>query len=248
MRSTEENIMHVIFDVPGTLFSFGKVIERFQEQGIRKEMADIWFARLMECSMACAAAGTYTQFKEIARSVLKQIFSREMIPERQIDNVLFSLDEIKPWDDASESLHNLRADGHRLVALTNSSRDDALHLLKEAGLWKWFDRIYSADTVRACKPYHALYEHIFRTLFAGPYDCCMISAHGCDILAASSLGMNSVYVNRVEGQWPFPGDPPGLEVSSLKEAAIAVSITFGKPAEADEAGAAGAGVKWYGEA
>jgi 2-haloalkanoic acid dehalogenase type II len=239
--------MFVIFDVPGTLFSFDRVKVRFRERGIKQELADVWFARLMQCTMASALAGRYIEFKVLARSVLTQFFLQERIPERQADAMLASLMEIEPWKDAEECLHNLRADGHRLVALTNFCREDALRLLRQAGLWKWFERLYSADIVRVCKPHHALYEYLFRTLFAGPYDCCMVSAQGSDILSAEALGMNSVYVSRLEGQWPFPDNLPGLVVSSLHEAAKVVSNVFGKPADPDEA-LAGKGTKWYGQA
>jgi 2-haloacid dehalogenase len=161
--------------------------------------------------------------------------------------LLASLQEVGPWSDAGECLHALRVDGHRLVAVTDDSRDSTRLLLERTGLWKWFERILSAEAARACRPCHRMYEHLFRTVLAGPYECCLVSAHGWDVLGAEALGMHSVYVSRLEQQWPFPGNPSGFVVSSLSEVPEAISRAFGKPAEAQESPAEGS-LKGYGEA
>jgi 2-haloacid dehalogenase len=154
---------------------------------------------------------------------------------------------MEAWSDAEECLHALRADGHRLVALTDDNRDNTRRLLERTGLWKWFERIHSADTTRACRPCRTMYEHLFRTMFAGPYEYCLVSAHGWDILGAETLGMYSVYVNRLEQQWQFPEPPAGFVVSSLNDVPAVISQAFGKPADAQENAQEGT-AKGYGEA
>jgi 2-haloacid dehalogenase len=221
--------MLVIFDMVGTVFSLSKVRSTFQKKGIGQPLMDLWFSRLLQGLMASTLAGRYCSFGALARSTLEQVFAQNNIRERYMEDVLESLQEIEPWDDARDCIHTLQRDGHRLIAMSNNDLEGTERLLLRSGLRKSFDRLYSADITKACKPHHALYELLFRTVFAAPYECCMVSAHGWDILGAGALGMNTVYVNRLEQQWAFPDPPEGFTVANLHEVPELITRTFGKP-------------------
>lgn len=217
--------MVVIFDVVGTLFSLDKVRDRFRDAGIRPEIMELWFDRVLQWAMASTLAGKYTPSTILAHSALQQLFALQNIDEEHLDGVLGSLQEIEPWDDARECLRTLRSDGYRLVALTNSGIDDTERLLERSGLRKEFEGLYSADDAKACKPHHAPYAAVLRTMFVVPLDCCLVTAHEWDILGAQSVGMHTVYVNRLEKQWSFPTSPSSI-VSSLCEVPDAISRQF----------------------
>jgi 2-haloacid dehalogenase len=240
--------MLVIFDIVGTLFSLEKVKNRFQDNGVRPELMELWLARVQQMSMAATLAGKYIPFKVLASCTLKQLFALENIHERYFDDILDTLEDIEPWDDAGECLRGLRTDGHRIAALTNCDSEEVERLLLRSGLKKELERVYSADIAKACKPHPALYELLFRTMFAAPYECCMVTAHEWDIFGAESLGMNTVYINRLEKQWPFPESPSGFMVSSLREVPRLISKVFGKPAGTQENTLSAQELKLHGEA
>ncbi len=239
--------MLIFFDVLTTLFSLNRIKSRFRKLGIRQELVELWFARLFQASMASTLAGRYSGFEAIAASVLKQLFAREHIPGRHLDEALVSLREVEPRDGAAECLRALRSDGHRLIALTDDGRDSTRRLLERAGLWKWFERLYSAEISRACKPHHAVYEQIFRTLFAGPYECCMVSALEWDIIGAESVGMNSVYVAGGRVQRPVLDVPASFIVASLYQVPRVISEAYGK-ADNGEPLTSPRNQKWFGQA
>lgn len=215
--------MIILFDVIGTLFSLNRVRDRFRQIGVRQELVEVWFLKLAQSAMAATLARKYAPFELLAPSTLRQIFALEHLDENLLEKAAGAFREVEPCGDARGCLRTLRKEGHRLVALSNSSYEDTERLLDRAGLLPEFERFYSADMVRACKPHPALYEMVFRTMFVGPYDCCMVSAHGWDILGAQSLGMTSAYVNRYEKVWPFPGAPGGFVVTNLRDVPFAVS-------------------------
>jgi 2-haloacid dehalogenase len=215
--------MLVIFDVIGTLFSLNRIREIFLEKGLRHELADLWFTKMTQSAMAATLAGNYMPLALIARSTLKQLLVQEQIDERHLDEIAAGLLEIEPYGDARGCLRTLREDGHRVVAISNGGYEETEQLLRRSGLGLELERFYSADMARACKPHPALYDLIFRTLFVGPYDCCMVAAHGWDILGAQSRGMATVYVNRLEKFWPFPNSPEGFVVSNLRDVPFAIA-------------------------
>ncbi len=239
--------MLILFDDLGTLFSLDKVRKRFIVAGIEEALADYWIMKLGQAMMASSLAGKYIPFRDLAYSTLKHLFAAENISERYVDDTLDSLEEIEPFDDAAECLRSLRSDGHRLAVLTNFAYDDAERLLRRSGLKKEFHRIYSADDAKACKPNPSIHQIVFRTMFTAPYDCCVVSAHDWEIMGAEAAGMNGVYVNRIEGLFPFP-ERPSLIVPCLRDVPGLISKEFGKPAVADETGFEGERIKRYGRA
>ncbi len=208
------------------IFSLDAVKKRFQKEGIPESMMELWFAKLLQAAMASTLARKYVPFRVLAAATLNQLLNLHDLDTKAADQVLTSLDEIRPWPDAPACLRALRARGHRLIALTNGGAGDAEVLLERWGLRKEFGRVFSADMANFCKPHPAPYEMVLTRMLAGPYDCCMVSAHSWDILGAEALGMNTVYVSRLEQQWGFPGSPAGVIVPVLADVPSAIMRQF----------------------
>jgi 2-haloacid dehalogenase len=215
--------MLVLFDVIGTLFSLNRISERFREKGLREELGKVWHARMTQSAMAATLAGNYMPLSLIARSSLKQLLLQEQADDRHLDEIAASLYDIEPYGDARGCLRALREEGHRTVAVSNAGYEETERLLRRSGLDLELERFYSADMARACKPHPALYDLVFRTMFVGPYDCCLVAAHGWDIMGAQSRGMATVYVNRLERIWPFPNNPEGFVVTNLRDVPFAIA-------------------------
>lgn len=213
----KEGFMIVIFDVVGTLFNLDRIQKVFGRFNASDELPELWFARLLHSSMTATLTGRYLPFYELAEAGLRQIIDLKDLPEDLLMPALKGLQELDLWDDARECLDTLQADDHQLVALTNSGSAAVESLFRRAEISNMFELILSADDVGACKPNPAPYRMALNRMNVYPPDACMISAHGWDILGAHTVGLRTVWVSRLEKQWPFPGDPPDLTVATLSE-------------------------------
>jgi 2-haloacid dehalogenase len=76
--------------------------------------------------------------------------------------------------DVADGLAELRADGYRLVTLTNSPPSPGVRSpLENAGLGSYFERQFSVDARRTFKPARDVYDHVCGELEAAPAECMM---------------------------------------------------------------------------
>lgn len=215
--------MLVIFDMVGTVFSLGRAREKFAENNLNGELFDLWFSRLLQTSMAATLAGRFISFPEAAKASLRQVLTAADQPEELAGRLLESLHELQPWPDAEDCLQRLREQDRRLCALTNSGAEAANALLRKAGLHDFFQMVLSIDEVGKWKPHPAPYQLALERFGVEPGQSCLVAAHAWDVIGAASVGMQTVWVSRLEKRWPYPGNPPGEVAASLADVPEAVS-------------------------
>lgn len=215
--------MLIVFDVVGTLFSLDRVREQMREQGLPPELLPWWFARLLQTAMAATLANRYLPFRQAAEASLRQVLTLADRPASLAEPILERMKELDPRPDADTCVQRLRSEGHRLIALTNSSVDAAEGLLKKAGVREGFEFIVSADEAGACKPDPRPYRMALERARCKPSEACMVAAHGWDIVGADAVGMRTVWIEHLEKHWTFPGEPPGRVAASLALVPEAVS-------------------------
>lgn len=214
-KTTGGEVMIVIFDVVGTLFSFERMRAKMLESGLPSLFLDWWFSSLQKHAMAATMAGKYLPFREIAEASLKQVLAVAGRQEEIAPSVLEEMSTLQPWPDAKECVEALHSEGHRLVVLTNSSATIGEALLDRTGMFHLFEDVISADEVKACKPHPRPYRMAMERIGVEPQKCCMIAAHGWDVMGADAVGMKTVWVERLEKRWGFPGGPPGASAATL---------------------------------
>jgi 2-haloacid dehalogenase len=215
------NFVLVIFDVVGTLFSLDRLRASIKAQGLAPELLPWWFGRLLQSAMAATLANRYLPFRQVAESSLKQVLAVAGRPEKVAEPILAEMKALAPWPDAGECLRSLHR-SHRLVALTNSSVEAAEGLIGQAGLRDFFQDVLSTDDAHACKPDPRPYRMALDRAGCNPSEAWMVAAHGWDILGADAVGMRTVWIDRVEQRWPFPGHPPDLTASDLTQVAARI--------------------------
>jgi FMN phosphatase YigB (HAD superfamily) len=139
------------------------------------DQADV-LQRAIVLSMAYTLTGNFRGFSELIEA------SGGQVPDEQ-----------PPFEDVAAGLDRLRAAGHELAVITNSSRETGEQHLAAAGLRDLFTSVASAEEVRAYKPSPEVYDLI-------PSDW-HVAAHWFDVLGASSAGRRTVYIAR-QGQLP----------------------------------------------
>jgi len=203
----------VVFDVVGTLFSLEPV-----QRKLRGAAFDAWFERLLHTATSMTLAGRFEPFADIAESTLKTTLA---MLERDVDPevVLDALRRLPPDPDAEDALDRLERAGVLVGALTNSGEKQARALFEAAGLEDRVAEIVSVEEVELYKPHPAVYRHAAERLGVEPRRLTLVAAHAWDVVGAKEAGLDAVWIDRLEREWPFPRGKPRRVAHGVMDAA-----------------------------
>jgi 2-haloacid dehalogenase len=206
-----------VFDVHGTLFHLTPLEEKLGG----KAQLDAWFERLLHTAAALTLAGEFRPFDELAASTLKTTLARTEI-DADADRVLAELAQLPPYPDAGPAFASLDETGATIAVLTNGSEDSARKLLDAAGLEERVVEIVSAADVELYKPHPAVYRHAEERIGLDAKRTTLISAHAWDVAGAKAAGWDTVWIDRLEREWPLPKGKPRKPAGNLEQAVSAV--------------------------
>jgi len=214
----------LVFDVNETLIDITSLDPQFErmfgDRGVLRE----WFNQLVLYSMTVTLSEHYVDFFTLGQAVLRMTADVHgvAITADDLDEVARGMLTMPAHPDVADGLAKLRAQGYRLVALTNSPPSSGGPTpLEHAGLAHLFERQFSVDTWRAFKPSQRLYTGVAKELGVAPSDCMMVAAHVWDTTGAQAAGFGAALITRV-GNAPLPaaGLPqPDVVVGDLHELA-----------------------------
>ncbi|MCV7197974.1 haloacid dehalogenase, type II [Mycobacterium angelicum] len=211
----------VVFDVNETLLDIGSIAPLFADlfgsEGVLRE----WFGQLITYSMTVTLTGEYVDFSTLGQGVLRMVADIHGvdITENDAASLKSAMLTMPAHPDVAAGLTELRANGFRLVTLTNSPPSEGASPLENAGLAGFFEQQLTVDFCRAFKPAPAVYRHVCEVLDVAPGDCMMVAAHVWDLLGAQHVGFSSALITR-PGNRPLPvGDQPTLVARDLRELA-----------------------------
>jgi 2-haloacid dehalogenase len=195
----------LLFDVNETLVDLNPLREKINEILLEGDGANLWFATLLQYSLAMTVAGQYAPFHEIGAAVLRMLArNREVVlDEEGARKALAPMRSLPPHPDVRPALEELRQAGFRLAALTNSSVSTVQAQLAHAGLADCFERQLSVESVGKYKPHADVYRWAAGEMKVEPKQCMLVAAHGWDVAGAKWAGMQAAFVARV-GQQIFP--------------------------------------------
>lgn len=196
----------LVFDVNETLIdleSLTPYFERmFSDGGVLRE----WFNQLVMYSMTVTLSDTYVDFFTLGQAVLRMLGDIRGIPvtEGDLDDFARGMRTMPAHPDVAHGLATLRAQGYRLVTLTNSpTSSGAPTPLDNAGVAEFFEKQFSVDTWRVFKPARQLYTGVAEALGVAPSQCMMVAAHPWDTMGAQSAGFGAALITR-PGNAPLP--------------------------------------------
>lgn len=215
--------MLVIFDVNETLLDLGALDDLIAEvlgSGAGDSLARrTWFDRMIRSALTLTAADQYVAFGVLAGAALRDLAAEQgrEVSDEQVRRLAAGIRTLPAHPDVAPGLRRLRADGHRVVTLTNSVLDVAEEQLATSGLRELVDAVYSADEVRRLKPAAEPYRLVLEreTSTTG----LLVAAHDWDIAGAAAAGLDTAFVAR-EGRRPFGAAPaPTYMLGSIDELA-----------------------------
>ncbi|WP_442512106.1 haloacid dehalogenase type II [Novipirellula sp. SH528] len=190
----------IIFDVNETLLdmtplkkSVGKAL------GGREELLPLWFSTMLHYSLVETLSGEYHSFGEIGTAALMMVAETkgtELSYEEAKEAIVTPLRSLPPHPDVVAGLKALKADGFRIVSLTNSSAIGVETQFKSAGLTDLFEKRYSVDSVKKFKPHPDTYRMVLKDLGVQPGEALMVAAHAWDLAGAKNVGLQTAFVKR----------------------------------------------------
>ena len=207
----------LLFDVNETLLDIGPLKEKVGDVLLDPKAPDLWFATMLQYSLATTVSGQYFAFPEIGAAALRMLARNSDVTISQEDakKTLSIMKSLPAHKDVEPALRRLKAAGFRMAALTNSTQEGVKAQLQSAGLSAFFERELSVESVGKFKPHADVYAWAAQEMKVKPAECMLVAAHGWDVAGAKWAGMATAFIAR-EGQQKFPLAPePDADASDL---------------------------------
>lgn len=198
----------LVFDVNETLLDIDAMGPLFTQIFGDPRAVREWFGQLVVYSMTAAMSHRYVDFFKLGQAVMRMLadIHRVHITDDHLDQIREAMLTMPAHPDVADALTELRDNGLRLVALTNSPPNpDGQSPLEHAGLGGLFERQFSVDACRTFKPDPAVYRYACQELAVAPPECMMVAAHVWDLIGAQSVGFSAALVTRT-GNAPLLAD------------------------------------------
>jgi 2-haloacid dehalogenase len=224
----DDRLAVLVFDVNETLIDIEALRPAFERIFGVGDVLREWFNQLVMYSMTTTMSGNYVDFFTLGRAVLRMIGDSRQVPvtEHDLDELAHGMRTMPAHPDVADGLEQLRAQGYRLVTLTNSPpKPEVPTPLENAGLDRLFEKQFSVDTWQVFKPSAELYTGVAEQLGVKPSDCMMVAAHVWDTIGAQAAGFRGALITR-PGNAPLPdvGLPqPDVVVADILELAERLS-------------------------
>jgi 2-haloacid dehalogenase len=210
----------LVFDVNETLIDLESLRPNFQRIFGDAEVLRSWFGELVMYSMTLTIANAYVDFFELGQAVLEMVADVRGVDltDDQRRELAAAMRTMPAHPDAAPGLERLRADGYRLVTLTNSPhRPNVPSPLDNAGLSRYFERQFTVDAAGVFKPALTLYRGVAADMGIPVSQCMMVAAHTWDTIGAQSAGMMGALITR-------PGNAPLVSPGIPQPAVIATDL------------------------
>jgi 2-haloacid dehalogenase len=209
----------LILDVNETLADVGALLEHPRLRGAPRELLDAWFAATLRDGIALAAAGGYAAFAEVGQAGLTAALMRSGRSQAQAasdaEAILDGFGALPLHADVRPGLTALRAQGLRLVTLTNGSAAITEELLASEDLLSLVERRLSVEQAGRWKPAPEAYRYALDQCGVSAEEAMLVAVHPWDIEGAASCGLRTAWINRTA--LPYPGflRPPDLVAEDL---------------------------------
>jgi 2-haloacid dehalogenase len=212
----------VLFDLNGTLVDPAVLAEPL---GGASE-APLVLQALEEANrmaMVLTLGGRRAAFKDLLEAALRRELELDGRDAGLARDALRLLGTMPAFPDAAGALERLRAAGHRLAVLTQSSAEAAERVLTFAGLRGAMEHVLSADDADAFKPDSRAYAMALGRLGAQPGETWFVAGHWWDVAGAAAAGLRTAWVSRTDRVYPLHLPEPDVRAADLAAAAAAIT-------------------------
>jgi 2-haloacid dehalogenase len=179
-------------------------------------MSDIWRSKQLEYTWTLTLAGHYADFWTLTERALDHALAREpSVPKSLKPKLLEAYFELDAFPDAREALRALKGKGHRTGILSNGSPKMLKGAVDAARIGGDLDAVLSVDVLKMFKPRPEVYRLVTDHFKCAPGDVTFVSSNRWDVMAATSVGFNGVWVNRAKMPDEYLDFPPKRTLHDL---------------------------------
>jgi len=212
----------LLFDVFGTLVDWrGSLLDEAaglsSRTGVNADWAgvvDDWRRAYRPALTQARAEPEWRDLDALQRETLGAVLAERGItlPAAEQETLVQGWRRLRPWPDTRAGLERLRT-RFRTATLSNGHVALLVDLLRFGDLR--VDAVLSAELAGSYKPDPAVYLHAVRLLGCEPEQTAMVAAHADDLVAASQVGMQAVFVRRPQEWGPGGGSEPPTGLAGL---------------------------------
>ena len=207
-----------VFDAYGTLFNVHAAIARFRgEAGPDADrMSEIWRTKQLEYTWTLTLAGHYTDFWTLTERALDYSLARvPSVPKALKAKLLDAYFKLDAFPDARACLSSLKKAGKKTGILSNGSPNMLKGAVDAAGIGGDLDAVLSVDSVKKFKARPEVYALVTDHFKCKPGDVTFVSSNRWDVMAGTSVGFRSIWVNRSKMPDEYLDFPPAQTLSDL---------------------------------
>ncbi len=206
-----------VFDAYGTLFNVHAAIVRCGQAGPDAErMSEIWRTKQLEYTWTLTLAGHYADFWALTERALDFALARVPAVDKAIKQKLMdAYHQLDAFPDARAALRALKAKGHRTGILSNGSPKMLKAAVDNAQIGGDLDAVLSVDTLKMFKPRPEVYRLVTEHYKCDPGDVTFVSSNRWDVMAGTSVGFNSYWINRSGMPDEYRDFPPKQALGDL---------------------------------
>lgn len=188
----------IVFDVNETLLNLTALDPEFERVFGNDLVRGDWFAQVLQNSMVASITGRYEDFGRIAGAALDMTARKYNLPLLPEDRaaLLSGIRSLPAHADVRAGLDRLKEAGFRLFTLTNSPPQVVEAQLKNSGLFEYFERSFSVDSVQKFKPDAEVYRMAAGELGVPVEQVRLVAAHDWDVAGALVAGCAAAFIAR----------------------------------------------------
>ena len=217
-----------VFDAYGTLFDVNSAARKCALEPGRQKFAKLWPAisanwreKQLSYSWLLNILGKYTDFWQITENALD--YALEIVgldSDIELKNRLLNLyKELDTYGEVKSVLSYLTEKEITCAILSNGSKLMLDSAVTNSGIEPFIDTVLSVDEVRVFKPDPKVYQMVLDHMHFTIGDVLFISSNGWDIAGASSFGLKTLWINRLNlpiDKLPFEPHSIGLDLAHIK--------------------------------
>ena len=206
------------FDAYGTLFDVHAAIAclRAQVGPDADRLSELWRIKQLEYSWTLTLAGHYADFWTLTERALDYALARYpsvlAALKPQLLEAYFKLDA---FPDARAALRGLKTKSHKTAILSNGSPNMLKGAVGAAGIAADLDAVLSVDTLKMFKPRQEVYALVTDRFQCTPTDVIFVSSNRWDVMAATSVGFRTFWINRGKLPDEYRDFPPRRMLNDL---------------------------------
>jgi 2-haloacid dehalogenase len=207
-----------VFDAYGTLFDVHAAIARHRAEAgpDADRMSEIWRSKQLEYSWTLTLAGRYRDFWTLTQRALDFALARvPSVPKALKPKLLEAYFKLDAFPDARAILRTLKSRGHKTGILSNGSPDMLTAAVDGAAIGGDLDGVLSVDVLKMFKPRPEVYALITEHFKCTPGDVTFVSSNRWDVMAGTSVGFRTFWINRAGMPDEYADFPPAEALSDL---------------------------------